>query len=223
MFKLPFFVFTIKWSDISFSIHQKLPWILSANVMQDYQFKYVSHCLCIFYPESFLFPAPTLHIIEWKGSCKEFLFVQLFFKSDNISRATFRGGAWVNDVTKNWGAYREIPPFVQELYVYYYMSNGSLLSGKTKSSGKSIEEIYFRRNRMDWQFWRFDDSPVDLKFCGIRIMSVKCVNCLIWLKEFSRIRGRFQKCYIPNISDSNIRQSLSSSNIWIAFWNAFAK
>ena len=34
MFKLPFFVFTIKWGDISFSIHQKLLWILSANVMQ---------------------------------------------------------------------------------------------------------------------------------------------------------------------------------------------
>ena len=219
MFKLPFFVFTIKWSDISFSIHQKLPWILSANVMQDYQFKYVSHCLCIFYPESFLFPAPTLHIIEWKGSCKEFLFVQLFFKSDDISRVTFRG----NDITKNRRAYREIPPFVPELFVYSHMSNGSLLSGKTKSSGKGIAEIYFRRNRMDRQFWRFDDSPIDLKFCGIRIMSVKCLNCLIWLKEFSQIRGKFQKCYIPNISDSNIRQSLSSSNIWIAFWNAFAK
>ena len=66
-------------------------------------------------------------------------------------------------------------------------------------------------------------SRVDLKFCGIRIMSVKCLNCLIWLKEFSQIRGKFQKWYIPNISDSNIRQSLSSSNIWIAFWNAFAK
>ena len=174
---------------------------------------------------SFFF-APGLHIIEWKGSCKEFLFcsaVSFLFKSDNISRATFRGGAWVNDVTKNWGAYREIPPFVQELYVYYYMSNGSLLSGKTKSSGKSIEEIYFRRNRMDWQFWRFDDSPVDLKFCGIRIMSVKCVNCLIWLEEFSRIPGKFQKCYVPNISHSNIRQSLSSSNISIAFSNGFAK
>ena len=103
------------------------------------------------------------------------------------------------------------------------MSNGSLPSSKTKSFGNGIEETYFRRNRMDRQFWRFDDSPVDLKFCGIRIMSVKCLNCLIWLKEFSQIRGKFQKCYIPNISDSNIRQSLSSSNIWIAFWNAFAK
>ena len=64
---------------------------------------------------------------------------------------------------------------------------------------------------------------MDLEFCGITIMSVKCLNCLIWFKEFSRIRGKFQKCYIPNISDSNIRQSLSRSNIWIAFWNAFAK
>ena len=164
---------------------------------------------------------PTYNSVE--RLLQQFLFVQLFFKSDNISRATFRGGAWVNDITKNWDAYREIPPFAQELYVYYYMSNGSLLSGKTKSSGKGIEEIYFRRNRMDRQFWRFDDSPIDLKFCSIRIMSVKCVNCFIWLKEFSRIRGKFQKFYIPNISHSNIRQSLSSSNIWIAFWNGFAK
>ena len=160
-----FFVFTTKWSDISFSIHQKLLWILSANVMQDYQFKYISHCLCISYPEPFLFPAPTLHIREWKGSCKECLLVQLFFKSDNISRATFRGGAWVKDITKNWGAYREIPPFfVPKLFGYSHMSNGSLLSGKTKNSGKGIEEIYFCRNRMDWQFWRFDDSRVDLRY-----------------------------------------------------------
>ena len=173
-------------------------------------------------PETFLFAAPTLHILERKGYCKEFLFVQLFFKSDNALRTTFRVGAWVNDIIKNCGAYREIPPFVPELFVYSHMSNGSLLSGKTKSSGKGIAEIYFRRNRMDRQFWRFDDSPVDLKFCGIRIMP-KCLNCLIWLKEFFRIRGKFQKCYIPNVSDSNIRQSLSSSNIWIAFWNAFAK
>ena len=206
-----------------FWIHQKLLWILSANLIQEYQFKYISHCLCIFYPEVFLFCASSLHIIVWKGFCKEFLFVQLFFKSDNISRATFRGGAWVNDLIKNCGDSREIPPFVPELFIYSHMSNGSLLSGKAKSSGKGIAEIYFRRNRMDRQFWRFDDSPVDLKFCGIRIMSVKCLNCLIWLKEFSQIRGKFQKCYIPNISDSNIRQSLSSSNIWIAFWNAFAK
>ena len=191
--------------------------------MQGYQFKYISRCLCIFYPEPFLFSAPTLHIIECKGSYKEFLFVQLFFKSDHISHATFRGGAWVNDITKNCGAYCEIPPFVPELFVYSHMSNGSVLSGKTKSSGKGIAEIYFRRNRMDRQFWRFDDSPVDLKFCGIRIISVKCLNCLIWLKKFSWIRGKFQKCYISNISDSNIRQSLSISNIWIAFWNAFAK
>ena len=157
MFKLPFFVSTINWSDISFSIHQKLLWILSANVMQDYQFKYISHCLCISYPEPFLFPAPTLHIIEWKGSCKEFLFVHLFFISDNISRATFRGGAWVYDVTKNCGAYRQIPPFVPELFVYSRMSNGSLLSGKSKSSGKGIEEICFCRNHLDQQFSRFDD------------------------------------------------------------------
>ena len=51
MLKLPFFVFTIKWSDISFSIHQKLLLILSANIMQNYQFKYVSHCLSITNPE----------------------------------------------------------------------------------------------------------------------------------------------------------------------------
>ena len=150
--------------------------------MQDYQFKYISHCLSTFYPEPFHLFAPALHIIEWKCSCKELLFcsaVSFLFKSDNISRATFRGGAWVNDITKNCHAYREIPPFVSELFVYSQMSNGSLLSGKTKSSGKGIAEIYFRRNRMDRQFWRFDDSPIDLKFCDIRIMSVRCLNCLI--------------------------------------------
>ena len=103
------------------------------------------------------------------------------------------------------------------------MSNSSFLSDQIKSSGKGIEEIYFRRNRIDRQFWRFDDSSVDLKFCDIRIMCVKCLNCLIWLKEFSQFRGKIQKCYIPNISDSNLRQSLSGSNNWIAFWNAFAK
>ena len=133
MFKLPFFVFPIKWSDISFSIHQKLPWILS---IQDYQFKYISHCLCIFYPEPFLFSAPTLHIIEWKDCWKEFLFVQLFFKSDDISRVTFRG----NDITKNCRAYRETPPFVPELFIYSHMNNGSLLSGKTKGSGNALKK-----------------------------------------------------------------------------------
>ena len=131
-------------------------------------------------PETFLFAAPTLHILERKGYCKEFLFVQLFFKSDNALRTTFRVGAWVNDIIKNCGAYREIPPFVPELFVYSHMSNGSLLSGKTKSSGKGIEEIwYLRRNRMDPQFWRFDDSRVDWKFWDIRIMSLRCLNCLI--------------------------------------------
>ena len=197
MFKLPLFVFTIKSSDTFFSIHQKVLWILSANVMQDYQFKYILHCLYTFYLQPFLFFfAPGLHIIEWKGSCKEFLFcsaVSFLFKSDNISRATFRGGAWVNDITKNSGDYREVTHFVRELFVYSHISNGSLLSGKTKSSGKSIEEIwYFPMNRMERQFWRFDDSRVDLKFCDIRIMSVKCLNCLIWLKECPRIQGKFQ-------------------------------
>ena len=102
--------------------------------------------------------APTLHIIEWKGSCKDLLFVHLFFKSDNFSQVIFRGGVWVNEITRNCGAYHEIPPFVPELFVYSHMSNDSLLSGKTISSGKGIEEIYFRRNRMDRQFQRFDDS-----------------------------------------------------------------
>ena len=185
--------------------------------MQDYQFKYISHCLSTFYPEPFHLFAPALHIIEWKCSCKELLLcsaVSFLFKSDNISRATCRGGAWVNDITKNCDDYPEIPPFVPELFVYSHMSNGSLLSGKAKTSGKSIEEIwYFPRNRIERQFWRFDDSRVDLKFCDIRTMSVKCLNCLIWLKECSRIRGKFQKCYLLNILGNNIRQSLSSSNI----------
>ena len=127
---------------------------------------------------SILLYAPTLHIIEWKGFCKEFLFIQLFFKFDNILCTAFRGGAWVNEITKNCGAYRKIPPFVPELFVYSHMSNGSL-SGKTKSSGKVIEEIYFRRNCMDQKFLIFDDSRVDLKFFSLRMRSVKCLNCLI--------------------------------------------
>ena len=171
----------------------------------------------MFYPEPFLFSAPTLHIIEWKSSSKEFLFVQLFFKPDNVSRTTFRGDAWVNDITKNFCAYREISPLLPELFVFSHMSNSSILSGKTKSSEKGIEEIHFRRKRMDREFWRFDGLPIDLKFCDIRIMSVKCLDCLIWLKKFSRIRGKFQKCYLPNISDSKIRQRLPSSNIRNAF------
>ena len=137
-------------------------------------------------------------------------------------RATFRG-AWVNDITKNCSAYRKIPPFVQQLFVYFHMSNGSFLSGKTKSSGKGIEEMYFCRSRMEREFWRFDNLRVDLKFRDIRLMSAKCLNCLIWFKEFSRIRGKFQKCYFTNILDSNTRQTLSSSNIWNPFLNAFAK
>ena len=140
MFKLRFFVSTINWSDIAFSIHQKLLWILLANLMQDYQFKYISHCSCIFYPVSFLFFAPTMHIKEWKSSCK-FFFIQLFFKSNNISRATFRGGAWVNDITKNCGAYREIPPFVSELFDYSHMSKESLLSGRVL--GRALKKYIF--------------------------------------------------------------------------------
>ena len=177
-----------------------------------------SHSFCIFYPEPFLFSAPTLYIIEWKSSCKEFLFVQLFFKSDNISLTTFREHAWVNGITKNCGAYREISPLIPKLFVYSHMTNGSLLSGKTEL-GKGIEERHFRRKRMDREFWRFDSSPVDLKLCNIRIISVKFLNCLIWLKEISRIRGKFQKCYLPNISGSKTRLSFPSSN----FWNAFAE
>ena len=124
--------------------------------MQDSQFKYTSHCLCIFYSKPFNFSAPTLNIIERKGSYKEFLFVQLFFKSDNIPQATFRGGDWVNNVTKNCCAYREIPSLLSELFLYSHIINGSLLSRKTKSSEKGIVEIwYFPKSRMDRQLWRF--------------------------------------------------------------------
>ena len=56
--------------------------------MQDYQFKHISHCLCIFDPEPFLFFALALDIIEWKGSCKEIFFVQLFLFCLNL--ITFR-------------------------------------------------------------------------------------------------------------------------------------
>ena len=58
-----------------------------------------------------------------------------------------------------------------------------------QSYGKGIKEIYLRRKHMDREFGRFDSSPVDLKLCDIRIMSVKCVKCLIWLKKVSRIRA----------------------------------
>ena len=71
MFKLLFFVYTKKKKDILFLLHLKLLWILSTTIMQDYQFKYISHSLSIFNPEPFLFSAPTLHVIEWR-SCKEF-------------------------------------------------------------------------------------------------------------------------------------------------------
>ena len=94
----------------------------------------------------------------------------------------------------------------------------AFFQAKQRALGKALKK-YFRRKRMDREFWRFDGSPVALKFCDIRIMSVKCLDCLIWLKKFSRIRGKFQKCYLPNISDSKIRQSLPGSNIW----NTFAK
>ena len=147
----------------------------------------------------------------------------LFLFSCSLNRITFCApylfrGACVNDITKNNSTYCKIPPFVQEFFVYSHMSNGSFLSGKSKSSAKGIEEIYFRRSRTEREFWSFDD----LKFGDIRL-SAKCLKSLIWLKEFSRIRGKFQKCYLPNISDSNTRQSLSSSNIWNAFLNAFTK
>ena len=138
-------------------------------------------------PRAFLFSALTVHIIEWKSSSKELLFVQLFFKPDNISRTTFRGDTWVNDSTKNFCSYREISPLLPELFVFSHLSNSSILSGKTRSYEKGIEEIYFRRKRMDREFWRFDGSPVDLKFCDIRIMSVKCLDCLFWLKKFRKL------------------------------------
>ena len=140
--------------------------------MQDYQFNYISHCLSIFYPEPFHYSAPTLRIIESNGSYKEFLFIQLLFKSDNISLAIVRGCTWANDITKYCGAYCEILSLLLELSVYSHRSNDSLLSGKTKSFGKGTEEIYFCKNRMDRQFLGFDDSRTDLKFCDNRMMSV---------------------------------------------------
>ena len=79
------FTFTIKWNNISFSIHQKLFWMFSAIIMEDQQFKYTSHCLCIFYPEPFHFFAPTLHIIEWKALEKS-----LFLFNYSLNLKTFR-------------------------------------------------------------------------------------------------------------------------------------
>ena len=49
-------------------------------------------------------------------------------------------------------AYREISPLLPDLFVFSHMSNTSLLSGKTKSSEKGIEEIYFHRKRIDREF-----------------------------------------------------------------------
>ena len=58
-----------------------------------------------------MYNQPAYNIIEWKGSCK-FLFAQLLFKSDTISRPIFRG----NDISRNCGAHREIPSFAPELF-----------------------------------------------------------------------------------------------------------
>ena len=91
----------------------------------------IFYIVCLSFTQNlFFFFPPALHIIEWKGSCKELLFcsaVSFLFKSDNISRATYRGGALINDITKIFDNYPKIPPFVPELFVYSHMSNGSLL------------------------------------------------------------------------------------------------
>ena len=141
MFKLPFFVSTINWSDISFSIHQKLLWILSANLMQDYQFKYTQHCLCFFYLEPFLFSKPTLHIKEWKGSCK-----YLFLFGCSLNLLTFHAPHL--EVLELMTLPKTAP-----LIAKYHPLSHSFLSTPIwvtvaffqakESSGKGIEEIYF--------------------------------------------------------------------------------
>ena len=134
-----------------------LPWILSTTIMQDYQFKYILRSFCIFYAESVLFSAPILHMIEWRSSRKEFLFVQLFFKSDNISPTTFRGHAW------NCGAYRATLPFLLDFFVYIHMTNASLLSGKTELCERHrrnifSQELHGSRVLKIWWFTRWFDT-----------------------------------------------------------------
>ena len=48
----------------------------------------------------------------------------------------FRG----NGITKNSGAYREIPSFVPELFAYSHTSNDCLFSGKNKALGRKLKK-----------------------------------------------------------------------------------
>ena len=135
MFKLSLFVFTIKWSDTLNTFGE--------YILQDYQFKYILHCLSIFYPEPFLFFPPALHIIEWKGSCKELLFcsaVSFLFKSDNISRATFRGGAWVNDIPKTVAIIAKHHPLSQSFSSTLIWVAAAFFQAKQRPLGRALEK-----------------------------------------------------------------------------------
>ena len=84
MFKSPFFFHSKIKRYLVFNL-PKTTFNIFSDHNADYQFKYISHCLCVFYPEPFNFSAPTLHIIEWKGSCKEFLLLNF-----SLNLITFR-------------------------------------------------------------------------------------------------------------------------------------
>ena len=156
-----FFVFTIKSNGTSFSIHQKLLWILSTTIIQDYQFKYILHCLCMFYPESFLFSAP-------KALTRSFYLFNCFLNMRTFSAPHLEETLEL----------LTLPKTVALIAKFHRCSHSfsSTLIWVT-AAVKGIDEIYFRRNRMDRDFWRFDGSPVDMKFCNIRVMSVKYLNC----------------------------------------------
>ena len=77
----------------------------------------------------------------------------------------------------------------------------AFFQAKQRVLERTLKKYIFCRKRMERQFWRFDDSRVDLGFCGIRIISVKCLNCLIWSKEFSWIRVREMSFNLAVISE----------------------
>ena len=116
IFKLLFFVFTIKSNGTSFSIHQKLLWVLSTTIIQDYQFKYILHCLCMFYPEFFLFSAP-------KALPRSFFLFNCFLNLRTFRAPHLEETLELLTLPKTAGAYRKISPLLPQLFVYSHMSN----------------------------------------------------------------------------------------------------
>lgn len=95
--------------------------------------------------ELYRFPGLILDNKKRKSSEKQIVLVQLLFKSGNISRATFRGGACSN-----------VNPEKCRDFVHFNMSNDDPFSNKTNSSGNETEEIQFSRETQ--HFLRFDNN-----------------------------------------------------------------